>query len=489
MYDVAIVGAGPVGLFLACELGLQGVSVVVLEREAEPGSAYRVEPLGMRGLMAASLGAFYRRGLLGELLGLDEVPDVDEPSEPQGVGHFAGMMIDPARLKVESLQYRLPSPAPEAMMTTLDHVEGILAERAVKYGVEIRRGAAVTGLTQYDDHVVVQAGDDEYAARWVVGTDGGRSAVRRLAGFEFVGTEPYFTGYVVQAEFADPDKLKHGFNLTPNGLYLTMRINGHIGMMDFDGGAYDRSQVPTLEHLQEVLRRISGTDVTISNVVHASTYTDRAMQATTYRKGRVLLAGDAAHIHSPLGGQGLNTGIGDALNLGWKLAATIQGDAADGLLDSYTTERHPIGEWVTDWTRAQVTTMQPGPHGQALQAVIRDLLETADGTAYIYGKISGMLNRYDLGSECPLVGRPAPEFRLEDGTRLADLMDGGCGVLLDFTGALEGIGLGSHFRYAAGPARNDLGFEAVLVRPDGIVGWAGDADRNAFEQAARRCFA
>ncbi|WP_405057239.1 FAD-dependent monooxygenase [Kribbella sp. NBC_01505] len=487
MYDVAIVGAGPVGLFLACELGLQGVSVVVIEREAEPGSVWRTAPLGMRGLTASSLAGFYRRGLLADLLEVDDGSLVDDqPGEVRGFGHFAGIMIDPDAVDGATLPYRLPTPAPEVLMTGLAHVEEVLTERAVKYGVEIRRGAAVTDLTQYDEHVVVRAGDDEYAARWVVGTDGGRSAVRRLAGFEFVGTDPLFTGYTMQIEVDDEAKLQPGFTVTPRGMYVSLRMAGHIGVLDFDGGAFDRTQEPTVEHLQEVLRRVSGTDVTITEFGRASTYTDRAMQVTNYRNGRVLLAGDAAHIHSPLGGQGLNTGLGDAMNLGWKLAATIQGNAPDGLLDTYQSERHPIGEWVLDWTRAQVTVLKPGPHGRALQGVMRDLLGTPDGAAYVYGKISGMQNRYDLGSEHPLVGRVAPEFRLEDGTRLADLMADGRGVLLDFTGELEGF---TGAPYAAGRARDDLGLAAVLVRPDGVVAWAGDADRNAFEQAANRWFA
>ncbi|TDD62184.1 FAD-dependent oxidoreductase [Kribbella antibiotica] len=489
MYDVAIVGAGPVGLFLACELGLQGCSVVVLEREAEAGSVWRAAPLGLRGLMASSLAGFYRRGLLPDLLEVSEgILVADEPLQVKGFGHFAGIMIDPDKVDLAALPHRLPTPAPEGLMTPLAHVEQILAERAVKYGVEIRRGAEATELTQYDDHVVVRAGDDDYAARWVVGTDGGRSAVRRLAGFEFVGTEPLFTGYTMQVELDDPGKLKPGFNPTENGMYVAMRIGGHIGVLDFDHGAFDRSQELTKEHLQDVLRRVSGTDVTITELGLASTYTDRALQATTYRKDRVLLAGDAAHIHSPLGGQGLNTGLGDAMNLGWKLAATIQGHAPDDLLDTYTAERHPVGEWVLDWTRAQVTVLKPGAHGRALQGVMREMLDTPDGATYIYKKISGMQRRYDLGSEHPLVGRIAPEFRLQDGTRLADLMTDGRGVLLDFTGELNGLDLNSHFRYAAGPAIDDLGLAAVLVRPDGVVAWAGDADRDAFEQAAKRYF-
>ncbi|MEU8912075.1 FAD-dependent monooxygenase [Streptomyces nigrescens] len=440
MHDVVIVGAGPVGLFLACELGLTGCSVLVLEREPEPGSPWRADPLGMRGLSAASVEAFYRRGMLHPLLtasgfhddpGPD--PDADEPSPPSGVGHFAGIVLDPAKVALAALPFRLPSPAMDGVLTNLEAVETLLSERASQLGVEIRRGVTVSALTHDDESVVAHAGEHEYTARWLVGCDGGRSAVRGLAGFEFVGTEPLFTGYAMLATVADPDELSPGINLTPTGMYIRMPTKGHIGVMDFDGGAFDRSQQPTRDHLQAVLRRVSGTDVTLSDVPLATSFTDRAMQTTTYRLGRVLLAGDAAHIHSPAGGQGLNLGIGDAMNLGWKLAATAHGYAPDGLLDTYTRERHPIGAAVLDWTRAQAVVMRPDPHGRAIQGVLRDLLRTRDGTTHVFEKLSGPSIRYDLG----------------------------------------------------------LG--AVLIRPDGVVAWAGDRDVDrkaleAFERAADQWF-
>ncbi|MFJ5798303.1 FAD-dependent oxidoreductase [Streptomyces decoyicus] len=500
MHDVVIVGAGPVGLFLACELGLAGCSVLVLEREPEPRSPFKAKPLGMRGLSAASVEAFYRRGMLHQLLTASGIhddpgagPDAHEPSPLRGVGHFAGMVLDPALVDVAALPYRLPSPATEGMLTYLEAVESLLSEQASRLGVEIRHGVTVSAIDQNEESAVAQAGEHEYAARWVVGCDGGRSTVRGLAGFAFVGTEPQFTGYALHATVADPEKLRSGINLTPTGMYLQL-VEGHMGMMDFDGGAYDRSQQPTRDHLQAVLRRVSGTDVTLSEVHLASSFTDRAMQTTTYRRGRVLLAGDAAHIHSPLGGQGLNTGIGDAMNLGWKLAATVHGYAPDGLLDTYTRERHPIGAAVLDWSRAQVAAMRPDAHGQAVQGVVRDLIGTRDGTTYVFERLSGSSIRYDLGSEHPLVGRNAPDLRLENGTRLGDLMRDGRGVALDFStdrclrGSAEGWE--SRMQYAAGPARNDLGLGAVLVRPDGVVAWAGDRtpDREAFERAAGHWF-
>ena len=197
-----------------------------------------------------------------------------------------------------------------------------------------------------------------------MGCDGGRSTVRKQGGFEFVGTEPEFTGYSVQVEIADPSILPLGRHYTPTGMY-TQWQPGVIAIADFDGGASHRVQPITCEHVQSVLRRVSCTDVTLKALNVASTWTDRSKQATTYRKGRVLLAGDAAHIHSPLGGQGLNLGLGDAMNLGWKLAATIRGDAPEGLLDSYTTERHPVGARILDWTRAQVALMRPSSRARS----------------------------------------------------------------------------------------------------------------------------
>ncbi|MGV9294365.1 FAD-dependent monooxygenase [Amycolatopsis sp. NPDC003676] len=487
MHDAVIAGAGPVGLFLAGELALAGCSVLVLEKEPDPHSPWRTMPLGMRGLSGGSAEAFYRRGMLAPLLAESGLPPAeDEQMRPRWIGHFAGTSLDPADVDLAGLPYRLPSPALDGIMTSLDAVETVLAERAVKLGAEIRRGVSVSGLFQDDEHVVVQAGEDEYPARWLVGCDGGRSTVRRLAGFSFAGTEPELTGYVALATIADPEKLSPGFNLTPDGMYVSMPAPGHFGVMDFDGGTYDRSQPLTREHLQAVLRRVSGTDVTLDEVQLASSFTDRAKQTTEYRRGRVLLAGDAAHIHSPLGGQGLNLGIGDAMNLGWKLAATVRGHAPDGLLDTYATERHPVGAKVLDWSRAQVAVMRPDPHSRAIQAVVRDLMATRDGTTYVFARTSGLSLRYDLGDE--LVGHNAPDFRLADGTRLGELLQDGRGVALDFTAddRLRDAAARYRVQYQAIPVRDDLGYDAVLVRPDGIVAWA--SGHGSFEDALSRWF-
>jgi hypothetical protein len=245
--------------------------------------------------------------------------------------------------------------------------------------------------------------------------------------------------------------------------------------------------------VQSVLRRVSCPDMTLKALHVASTWTDRSRQATTYRKGHVLLAGDAAHIHSPLGGQGLNLGLGDAMNLGWKLAATVRGDAPDGLLDSYTTERHAVGARILDWTRAQVALMRPD--SRALAAILRDLIDTRDGATYFAERVWGVSLRYDLGDKHPLVGRSCPDFELEDGTRLGTLLRNGNGLLLDFgrqasLRALDGS-WGERVRYVAGDPKDGLGLNALLVRPDGFVAWASDTTPRPEEvtRAAARWFA
>ena len=348
-------------------------------------------------------------------------------------------------------------------------------------------------LSSSDAGVTVHAGAETFRGRWLVGCDGGRSTVRKAGGFEFVGTDPEFTGYSVEVEMADPDKLRLGRQYTPTGMYTYARP-GTIAMVEFDGGAFHRIQPITLEHVQGVLRRVSGADVTLTALKLPATWTDRAYQAAAYRKGRVLLAGDAAHIHSPLGGQGLNLGLGDAMNLGWKLASTIRGDAPAGLIDTYGSERHPVGAQVLDWSRAQVAIMRPTRSSRALEAILRDLIDTRDGATYFAERVWGVSLRYDLGGSHPLVGRSAPDFELVDGRRLGELFRNGKGLLLDFEARAPLKALARRWSgrvaYIAGDAKDRLGLSAMLVRPDGIVAWAGEAAPDVEEaaQASSRWF-
>jgi 2-polyprenyl-6-methoxyphenol hydroxylase-like FAD-dependent oxidoreductase len=503
-YDVVIVGAGPVGLFLACELRLAALSVLVLEQAEDPHSPLKGLPFGMRGLSVPTVEAFYRRGLLDDITGPQRLKDrsgddsassaahwMRQPRRPGG--HFAGIQFFHDNIDTSKWPYCLASPAGNSMATTMEHIESVLAARASAMGIEIRRGLGVQGFDQSDEGVTIYAGGEIFRGGWLVGCDGGRSTVRKVGGFEFAGTEPEFTGYSVEVELADSDKLVPGRHYTPTGMY-TYQKPGTIAMADFDGGVFHRTQPITPEHLQSVLRHISGTDVTVATLKLATTWTDRAYHATTYRNGRVLLAGDAAHIHSPLGGQGLNLGLGDAMNLGWKLASTIRGDAPNGLLDTYCSERHPVGAQILDWSRAQVALMRPSRSSRALEAIIRDLINTGDGATYFAERVWGVSFRYDLGGGHALVGRSVPDFELTDGTKLGDHLRNGKGLLLDFNAGSPLQALASRWSgrivYVVGDAKDRLGLSAVLVRPDGIVACASEVVPNHEEvgQAASRWF-
>jgi 2-polyprenyl-6-methoxyphenol hydroxylase-like FAD-dependent oxidoreductase len=495
-HDVIISGAGPVGLFLACELALAQCSVLILERAETPNSPLKQLPFGIRGLSAPTIEALYRRGLLEELEVPKRLKDPHSiPGQPprRQAGHFAGIPFNFDNIDSSQWSHRLPSSTETHLMTEMAELESVLARRAEALGVKIKRGLAITGSDQSEDGVEVRAGEYSFQGKWLVGCDGSRSVVRKAGGFDFAGTEPEFTGYSAQIEIADPEKLGPGRNLTATGMYFQSQP-GYLGMLEFDGGAAHHSESPTLEQVQEVLRRVSGTDVTIRALHTASTWTDRARQATSYRNGRVLLAGDAAHIHAPLGGQGLNLGLGDAMNLGWKLAASIREEVPEGLLDSYHAERHPIGVQVLDWSRAQVAIMRPDPAARALNAIMRDLMETRDGATYMAGRVWGVFTRYDLDCGHPLTGQSAPNFEFDDGQRIGELMHDGQGLLLDFDGnaSLETWAgkYSGRIKYISGRAEEQLGLSAALIRPDGIIAWACDKDPDCSElqKAADRWF-
>ncbi len=503
IYDVVIAGAGPVGLFLACELRLADLSVLVLEQAEDPRSPLKRLPFGLRGLSVPTIESLYRRGLLNDVTAQQRAKDDSGGGNASAVphwmqqarrpgGHFAGIQYYYDNIDTSKWPYRLPSPI-GSIAVEMEHLESVLAARAHAMGVEIRRGLGVEGFEQSDDDVTISAGGETFRGRWFIGCDGGRSTVRKAGGFEFVGTDPEFTGYSVEVEMADPDKLRPGRHYTPTGMYTYSRP-GTVAMVEFDGGAFHRTRPITLDHVQAVLRRISGAEITVTALQLATTWTDRACQATAYRSGRVLLAGDAAHIHSPLGGQGLNLGLGDAMNLGWKLASTIRGGAPVGLLDSYWRERHPVGAQVLDWSRAQVALMRPSRSSRALEAIIRDLIDTRDGATYFAERVWGVSLRYDLGGRHPLVGRSAPDFELADGTKLGDLLRTGRGLFVDFDARapLQALATrwNSRIAYVANDAKDRLGLSAILVRPDGVVAWAVEAAPDAEEiaRAAARWF-
>ncbi|WP_381564448.1 FAD-dependent monooxygenase [Streptomyces eurythermus] len=504
-YDVVVAGAGPVGLFLACELRLGGARVLVLERRTEVDETIKAGSVNI-----ATAIALYRRGLLPELAAAWEASRARlrafggtngrapsrtggrAPGGPSGLppkvaGHFAGIMLDPDLLDDSDPAWADAGPAADAgLVVPQAELERILGRWAGRLGVEVRRGVELTGFDAEAGGVTVRVHTDKahtgprsLRAGRLVGCDGGRSTVRKLAGFDFPGTAPEITGHQAVVRLAGAERLGTGWQTTDAGTYVHGPSPGRVLTVEFDGPPADRSAPVTAGELEASLRRVSGVpEVRVTEVVSATRFTDNARQVTDYRKGRVLLAGDAAHVHAPFGGQGLNLGIGDALNLGWKLAAVARGRSPESLLDTYTAERHPVGARVLDWTRAQIALMRPDRHARALRRVVTDLALTTAGTSYLATRISGLRQRYDLPGDHPLTGVCAPDLRLADGTRLGERLRTGRALLLDPAGdaglrtRAEGYGDRLDVVTAACPDRP--GLRGLFVRPDGFVAWASD---------------
>jgi 2-polyprenyl-6-methoxyphenol hydroxylase-like FAD-dependent oxidoreductase len=470
-YDVVVVGAGPVGLFLATELRTAGVRPVVLERLTEPDLGIKAAAVG-----AVAAEALERRGL-GPALDKAEVtlPMAKAARARPGKarrpgGHFSALFVIDQDLQRD--------PDRHSRMVPQDALERILTARALELGIEIRRGVAVEDLTQDDEGVRVETTAGPLRAKYVVGCDGGRSTVRKLAGFAFPGTEPTLTGYQAAVELDAPEKLTPGWQRTPRGLITS--IPGRVFTAEFDGPPADRDAPLTTDEVEAAIQRVSGTDVRVLSMEKATRWTDHARQAATYREGRVLLAGDAAHVHSPFGGQGLNLGLVDAANLGWKLAAAVGG--REELLDSYTAERHPVGARVLENTRAQVALVRPDPLTDALRTIVGDLIRLPEGNRLVGEMLSGVGIRYDLGDDDPLVGTLAADrlLTLADGTveYLYVLMEEGGGLLV--SPSLRPLPHGvRHAHTKEGPS--------LLVRPDGCVAWT-DASEASLDEALGRWF-
>lgn len=488
-HEVIVAGAGPVGLMLACELALAGTEVLVLERLTE------IDPTIKAGAITLpSIEALYRRGFLPKLQESVRIaqerflaflrqraPEAGQrPKRPGFVGHFGGIMLSADRVDAAEPDLAARGPVePSVGIVSQQQLEEMLAERATELGVDLRRGVELTGFDASGDGVTVTVtGDQRLRAGWLVGCDGGRSTVRSLAGFDFPGTGPEITGHQALVELDGADRLGIGWNYTERGVYVYGPMPGRILTVEFTGPPDDRDAPITAEELQTSIRNVSGVDVTVTKVITATRFTDNARQATTYQKGRVLLAGDAAHVHSPFGAQGLNLGLGDAMNLGWKLAATVRGWAPDGLLDTYHAERHPVGEWVLDWTRAQVAIMRPEPKQRALRAVVSDLIETTAGTTYFAKKIAGVGQRYDGGNGHQLIGCSAPDLEFNDGGRLGEHLQSGQSLLLCGNEKLRalGYGWGKRVRVLPVESADQPELSGMLVRPDGFVAWAAEGE-------------
>ncbi|WP_445517922.1 FAD-dependent monooxygenase [Streptomyces sp. NEAU-174] len=522
--DVIVVGAGPTGLFLAGELALQGVRVRVLERLREPDPTIKAgsinvasaEILDRRGLLPAaedvqrrllaSVGAFAGHGRRNALVSqLDR--DARGARRFPVAGHFAGMLFRDELVDQGDPALAAHTAVSGGVLVPQYELESLLGEHCARLGVEVRRGVEVHGVrgvgvpgvggTRHgeadltdDADVVVETSAGELTAGWVVAADGGRSAIRGQLGIGFTGTDPQLVGYQAVADFADPGELSRGWTWTPRGIYAYGPIPGRILVARFGPRPQDRDAPVTLDELQAVIREVTGVDVTLKGLRgRATRWSDNARQAQSYRRGRVLLAGDAAHVHAPFSGQGLNLGLGDAVNLGWKLAATVRGHAPAGLLDTYESERHPIAAWVLDWTRAQVALMRGDEHTARLREVVGGELFTAPGVMNrVVALTSGITQRYDVaeGAAEP-VGSIAGDVALSSGDRLADHAHDGRFVLVDrspdgrFAEAVRPMA--HRIAYVADPA-SATSPPSLLVRPDGVIVWADARDTATPDTAA-----
>jgi 2-polyprenyl-6-methoxyphenol hydroxylase-like FAD-dependent oxidoreductase len=465
-HAVVIAGGGPTGLMLAGELALAGVDVVIVERRVNQD----VDGSRAGGLLSRTIEVLDQRGIAERFLAAGyTVP-------AQG---FAGVTLDISDF---------PTRHNYVLALWQSQFEPILADWVVELGVPILRGQEVVGLAQDDTGVDVEiSGDTSLRAEFLVGCDGGRSLVRKAAGIDFAGLDPSTSWMIAEVEMDEEPEF--GFRRDSVGQHaIGRRQPGEPIRLVLTERDLDHTGEPSMSELREALIGVYGTDFGLRRANWISRFTDMTRQAVSYRQGRVLLAGDAAHVHPPQGGQGLGTGVQDAVNLGWKLAQVINKTSPASLLDTYHAERHPVGARVLHNTMAQVALSRPDERHEALRDTMTELLTMDEPRRYIAAMLAGLDIHYDLGEGHPLLGRRMPDLDLHtaDGpTRVFTLLHDARPVLLNL-GEPGGFDMSpwadrvrlvdaTHEGVWELPVLGEVAAPAaVLIRPDGHVAWIGN---------------
>jgi 2-polyprenyl-6-methoxyphenol hydroxylase-like FAD-dependent oxidoreductase len=490
-HAVVIAGGGPTGQMLAGELALAGVDVAIVERRATQ------DLTGSRagGLHSRTIEVLDQRGIADRFLSQGQVAQV---------AGFAATRLDISDF---------PTRYPYGLGLWQNHIERILAGWVHELGVPIYYDHKVTGFAQDETGVDVQLSDGQsLRADYLVGCDGGRSLIRKAAGIEFPGWDPTTSALIAQVEMAEEPEL--GIRHDARGTHALGKVEyeirdgegvykegGTVGVMVTEEHVGATTE-PTLRDLSEALVEVYGTDYGIHSPTFVSRFTDMTRQAAAYRDRRVLLAGDAAHVHSPVGGQGLNTGVQDAVNLGWKLAQVVKRTAPESLLDTYHAERHPVAARVLRNTMAQVALMRPDDRIEALRDVVSELLSMEEPRKRFAARMSGLDIHYDMGKGHPLLGRRMPDLDLVTASgplRVFTLLHHARPVLLNL-GEPGGLRLTPwadrvqliDAKYVGTWELPAIGVvtapTAVLVRPDGYVAWVGDLTQLGLADALTTWF-
>jgi 2-polyprenyl-6-methoxyphenol hydroxylase-like FAD-dependent oxidoreductase len=468
-HAVVVVGAGPTGLMLAGELALAGVDVAIVERRASQ------EVIGSRagGLHSRTIEVLDQRGIADRFVSAGRAAQVAGFSQ--------------IRLDISDF----PTPHPYGLALWQNHIERILAGWVDELTVPIYRGREVTNTTQDRTGVDVEmAGGQFLRAEYLVGCDGGRSVIRKATGIEFPGWDPTTSYLLAEVEIADAGQVPEwGIRHDALGVHsLSMSDDGGSVRVMVTEQAVGPSGEATLRDLSKALIAVHGTDYGIHSPSWISRFTDMTRQAAAYRDRRILLAGDAAHVHHPIGGQGLNTGVQDAVNLGWKLAQVVNRTSPDSLLDTYHAERHPVAARVLRNTMAQMALLRPDDRIKALREVTSELLSIDEARKQFAAMMSGLDIHYDLGEGHPLIGRRMPDLDVVTANgplRVFTLLHDARPVLLNLgePGDFDVAPWAGRVRlvdakYVGGWELPALGVvtapAAVLIRPDGYVAWAGD---------------